>query len=49
VFPWAYDVPVAVGGVLCLPGDPVVADDDGAVVVPRRSVPRVVERAADQS
>lgn len=36
LFPWAYDVPVAVGGVLCLPGDIVVADDDGAVVVPRQ-------------
>ncbi|MGG1910279.1 hypothetical protein AB1285_25830 [Microbacterium sp. NRRL B-14842] len=26
--PWAYDVPVAVGGALCMPGDLVVADDD---------------------
>jgi regulator of RNase E activity RraA len=47
LFPWAYDVPVAVGGVLCLPGDLVVADDDGAVVVPRRVVDQVVERARD--
>ncbi|SNY62978.1 ribonuclease activity regulator RraA [Paractinoplanes atraurantiacus] len=47
LFPWAYDVPVAVGGVLCLPGDLVVADDDGAVVVPRRRAPEVVKRAAD--
>ncbi|MFF5083427.1 hypothetical protein ACFY36_40805 [Actinoplanes sp. NPDC000266] len=47
LFPWAYDVPVAVGGVLCLPGDLVVADDDGAVVVPRRRAPEVVRRAAD--
>lgn len=35
LFPWAYDVPVAVGGALCLPGDFVIADDDGAVVVPQ--------------
>lgn len=47
LFPWAYDVPVAVGGVLCLPGDLVVADDDGAVVVPRDSVDRIVSNAAD--
>ena len=34
LWPWAYSVPVAVGGVLVLPGDIVIADDDGAVVIP---------------
>jgi regulator of RNase E activity RraA len=34
LMPWAYKVPVACGGVLVLPGDLVVADGDGAVVVP---------------
>jgi regulator of RNase E activity RraA len=47
LFPWAYDVPVAVGGALCLPGDLVVADDDGAVVVPRRMATQVVAQAGD--
>ncbi|WP_111509477.1 NAD(P)-binding domain-containing protein [Mycobacterium kyogaense] len=32
--PGYIDVPVAVGGVVCHPGDLVVADDDGVVVVP---------------
>ncbi|WP_226531106.1 ribonuclease activity regulator RraA [Microbacterium paraoxydans] len=45
--PWAYDVPVAVGGALCMPGDLVVADDDGPVVVPRAMAPKVVESARD--
>jgi regulator of RNase E activity RraA len=47
LFPWAYDVPVACGGVLALPGDLVVADDDGAVIVPRRHAEGVVEAAGD--
>lgn len=47
LFPWAYDVPVAVGGVLCMPGDLVVADDDGAVVVPRGRAADVAARAGD--
>jgi regulator of RNase E activity RraA len=45
LFPWAYDVPVAVGGVLCLPGDIVVADDDGAVVVPIAKAAELVRTA----
>lgn len=45
--PWAYDVPVAVGGALCMPGDLVVADDDGPVVVPQAMAPKVVESARD--
>lgn len=45
--PWAYEVPVAVGGALCMPGDLVVADDDGPVVVPQAMAPRVVQSARD--
>lgn len=45
--PWAYDVPVAVGGALCMPGDLVVADDDGPVVVPQAMAPQVIASARD--
>ncbi len=45
LFPWAYDVPVACGGVLVLPGDLLVADDDGPVVVPRRHAADVIAAA----
>jgi regulator of RNase E activity RraA len=47
LFPWAYDVPVAVGGALCLPGDIVIADDDGAVVVPTTKAGELVNAARE--
>jgi 4-hydroxy-4-methyl-2-oxoglutarate aldolase len=41
----AVNVPVAIGGVVVHPGDAVVADDDGVVVVPRLTVPDVLDAA----
>jgi regulator of RNase E activity RraA len=42
-FPWAYNVPVACSEVLVLPGDIIIADDDGAVCVPAQLAPLIVE------
>ncbi|MBN2046631.1 MAG: hypothetical protein JW750_02210 [Anaerolineaceae bacterium] len=39
------DIPVAVGGVTVFPGDVVVADGDGVVVVPRRMAAEVATYA----
>lgn len=43
LFPWAYNVPVALDRVLVLPGDIIIADDDGAVMVPAQMAEIVAE------
>lgn len=41
----AKDVPVAIGGVAVYPGDVIVADSDGVVVVPRKIAYNVAKYA----
>lgn len=46
LMPFAVNVPIACGGVLIMPGDILVADDDGIVVVPISMAPDVIEKAS---
>ena len=46
-FPWAYNVPVALNRVLVLPGDILIADDDGAVIVPAQLAAGIVQHTRE--
>lgn len=46
LMPFAVNTPIACGGVTVLPGDIIVADDDGAVCVPAALAAEVIERSS---
>jgi len=47
LMPFAVNGPIACGGVTVLPGDIIVADDDGAVCVPVALAPELIARASE--
>lgn len=46
LMPFAVNTPIACGGVTVMPGDIIVADDDGAVCVPAARAAEVIERSS---
>lgn len=47
IHPFAVNVPVACGERLIMPGDIIVADDDGVVVVPVKLAPELLKKAGE--
>ncbi|MBY3001116.1 ribonuclease activity regulator RraA [Rhizobium leguminosarum] len=45
IYPNAVNVPIACGGVTVIPGDIIVADDDGVVVLPVTMASKVIEES----
>ena len=43
IFPNAVNVPISCGGVTVIPGDIIMADDDGVIVLPVSMAPKVIE------
>jgi regulator of RNase E activity RraA len=47
IFPFAVNVPIACGGVTVIPGDVIIADDDGAVVCPSQLASQLAQKAGE--
>jgi regulator of RNase E activity RraA len=47
LMPFAVNVPIAMNNVLVMPGDVIIADDDGVVVVPVKLAPELLKRAME--
>lgn len=45
IAPFAFNVPIACANVLVFPGDAIVADDDGAVAIPKKLVEAVIRES----
>jgi 5-oxopent-3-ene-1,2,5-tricarboxylate decarboxylase/2-hydroxyhepta-2,4-diene-1,7-dioate isomerase len=48
IWPWDLNVPVQAGGVLVMPGDVIIGDDDGVVVIPQAVAAEVASKGLEE-
>jgi regulator of RNase E activity RraA len=49
ISPFAVNAPIACGNTLVMPGDIIIADDDGVVVVPIKLAPELLRKASEHA
>jgi len=49
IMPFAVNVPIACAGALVMPGDIIIADNDGAIVVPVQLAPELIKKASEKN
>jgi regulator of RNase E activity RraA len=49
IMPFAVNQPISCAGVLVMPGDIIVADDDGAIVVPVQMAAELIQNASKKN
>jgi regulator of RNase E activity RraA len=47
--PFAVNVPIACAGALVMPGDIIIADNDGAIVAPVQLAPELIKKASEKN
>jgi regulator of RNase E activity RraA len=48
IWPADFNLPIRCGGVLVLPGDIIIGDEDGVVAIPKDLLPKVVEMGLEE-
>ena len=49
IMPFAVNVPIACAGVLVMPGDIIIADNDGAIAVPAQLAPEIAKLSTEKN
>jgi 5-oxopent-3-ene-1,2,5-tricarboxylate decarboxylase/2-hydroxyhepta-2,4-diene-1,7-dioate isomerase len=48
IWPWEADIPIQCGGVLVIPGDVIIGDEDGVVVIPQALAVKVADMGVEE-